>query len=168
MTSQIQQQPVGLLPALGIQASGTNPRFLMDEVRPTLDLMPFYGARALQGFFQSDAAIGPGPNFTIDLPVPAGQVWRLLAANAVLIVGAAAESAKISVGVFAANNAMVRIGNSGPQVAVNAAATLVCAAVLPEPLILMPGTRIQARYDDISVAAARFGQVSALVQVFSA
>lgn len=71
----IARKPRGLLDLLLTQSGGQNPSNLMESVRPTLDMLPFYLPERLDA---DTAAINQAVAGFTGITVPEGEVWLLL------------------------------------------------------------------------------------------
>ena len=71
--SKINRLPYGFQDFLGNTAAGNNPDKLLTDVRPTVDMSPYwaFGQTQFEGQSKAVGAIGGGAFFT----VPAGELW---------------------------------------------------------------------------------------------
>lgn len=76
MWKPISQSARGFLSLLGLQNTGRNPGVLLDDVRPTVDLRPFWLQGTAQQVVNGVSTVNPrvGTFMTI-FTVPAGQLW---------------------------------------------------------------------------------------------
>lgn len=72
--SGINRLPKGLQEFLGNTAAGINPSDLMQQVRPTVDMQPFWEAEGLRQTFRTGSVSQSGSSVFLDA-VPAGEVW---------------------------------------------------------------------------------------------
>lgn len=71
--SRINRVPKGFLDFLGTQNQGDNPSELMQDVRPSIDLFPFFAAERVSLF--SDSVNSAGALDGVTFVVPDGEVW---------------------------------------------------------------------------------------------
>jgi len=76
MPSVINRVPPGLLSVLDIKAQGENPRFLGDQVTPTLDFWPLYELQ--KAVPKASAIVGAAFGLRAELTVPANEYWHVL------------------------------------------------------------------------------------------
>lgn len=73
--SRINRVPFGLQDLLGSQNLGANPSSLLQEVRPTLDLFPFWAAERVTLRTDNTVAINNSSVIVTSFTVPQGQAW---------------------------------------------------------------------------------------------
>lgn len=110
MSTRINRVPLGLLDFLGTKSLGDNPSELMAEVRPTLNLFPFFAAErfVVNGENASASTGAGGQTFT----VPKGELWLMVSAMFRMRVSNSNDVADLAIihrnpigGVFGAANA---------------------------------------------------------------
>jgi hypothetical protein len=80
----IQYAPLGLLQFLQLKQSGENPNTLLGSIAPTLDVLPFFMANAME-FEQAATNIPPGggSNYALLPIVPNGEIWLVHQASVI-------------------------------------------------------------------------------------
>jgi len=90
----IARKPRGLLNFLQTQSGGENPDQLLESVRPTLDMFPFYAPDRLRA---STQAINQAVAGFTGVTVPDGKAWLILALSVdITSITVSAHFAKIS------------------------------------------------------------------------
>lgn len=85
MSSSIAAYPQGLLSLLQSQNFGSNPKLLSEIVVPTVDVTDLYGLS--QQYAPANTVLLAANNNDV-LTVPAGKVWKVTGAGAIVIAGA--------------------------------------------------------------------------------
>jgi len=81
--SKINSPPVGLQSLLGSKNFGENPDDLLREVRPTVDMLPFWGSQRLR--FDQTVAIQAGVGSMVERQIPLGESWLVLSASITIL-----------------------------------------------------------------------------------
>jgi len=155
--SSIGAFPKGLLSMLQSQNFGINPKELSDTVVPVVDVVDCYALSAQ--FAPANSVVLANLNNDI-LTVPAGKVWRVAAAGAIVIAG---------VGVTGACFLTVRTQSQNVPISetmVFAASTTRPVNMTCPPFWLQAGDRINLWGD--TIAGAPTATVCALVSEFNA
>lgn len=164
---KIQRTPLGVLQFLGLVGSGQAPVDLADEVRGQIDMLPFYGASSFRSNSQNGSLQNIGDS--IVLSVPDRVAWLLLAAQVIMVVGAAGEQGRFSIGIQppAPVGGGMRVHTMPSiQTAVGANARIVDGFCFPRPILLAAGSSLTCVVEDINVAAARAATLTGLVYQF--
>ena len=77
--SRINTPPIGLQDLLGSKNFGDNPSDLLEQVRPVVDLLPFWGTQKLK--FAAESATTAGAGSVVELDVPENENWAILSAH---------------------------------------------------------------------------------------
>ena len=78
--SQINTPPFGLQSLLGSKNFGDNPGELLQEVRPMVDLLPFWGSQFFKALQVTATSAGQG--VLVSTQVPEGKNWMIISATA--------------------------------------------------------------------------------------
>jgi hypothetical protein len=141
---RIQRIPTGLLSLLDSKSSlGSTPAELAEVVAGTVNLEPYYLANALTAANASGAVQNAGDLVT--QTIPDGEAWRVVGV-AGLFGSAFLGTLHMSIAIFPVSSLvelpMLRIG---PEVIAAATQIVHQGVMLPEPLVLAPGSKIVAR-----------------------
>ena len=91
LVSKVNTTPKGLQSLLGNVNQGINPHELNHLVTPGVDLFQFYGVDKLKGFSNSSAQ-APVTGWAVDVTVPEGKLWQIVAAGVAINVAATDET----------------------------------------------------------------------------
>lgn len=144
----IQRLPAGLIDLLGMRATGQTPATLAQSTQPTLDLFNLYAQdrRITQSGSPGVAPTVGGwlPIVTFSAVVPAGKLWLLFHASAIVPAAAAATSLTgfVALRRFSAGGTSVDLPLTDTQTAQDAARSVACRAEFPEPIVLRAGDNI--------------------------
>lgn len=166
---KIQRTPSGLLQFLGMVGTGVPPTLMADDVRATFNVLPFYGVSLMTGQSANGTLTNAGDN--VELLVPAGQQWVLLAAQGTVTLGAANETARLALQIVARNNQRIRVA-TGPELFAGLGTAIgdivSVATTFPQPLVLASGMGLRCSLEMDGLAAARNANVAALIYQFEA
>ena len=143
--------------------TGVPPTAMADEIRSQINLLPFLGKDLLTPLSATGNVQLVGDR--VDLAVPQGEAWLMVAGQANMAVGAAGEQVALGYVVFQGTLGS-RVANLPIQTAVAAAANITIGFAFPQPVLLTPGNQVSLIVDDINVAAARVASVAALAYRF--
>lgn len=137
----IQRSPRGILELLSQKGVENLPQELLRELRPTLDVLQFYGLQQQQAFINTNAALAEGANVSI-----AGSGWAVLFGANALIAKTATMTA-LSVRIV-----VIRNGSLGLTVASRSfdpfgateTGSVSLPWVAPYPMVLAPPWEIRA------------------------
>lgn len=138
MTQPIQRVPAGLLSFLGLRGQGVNPRELADQVLGVLNLEHLYVAPDLISTTVTSPAVAAVT--ALDMSVPAGEAWRIIAIGIVIHPSAAAAVMNVSLGITAPGGQTTPISVPYRRVATDATERLDYGVLIPQPFVAMPGT----------------------------
>lgn len=162
--SRINRPPLGLQGLLGSQNLGVNPDELGQQVLPTLDIFPFYGAQLTTHFSIPGGRTTEGT--IVSKVIPAGEMWGLIGVGAVC-AGITGAGGDIQLSIQLAQLPGNAPGQfhplvTGPLQTVNATNVPTLSLVLPFPLLLEPNTEIFLVADVNTLAAADSFRLSIL------
>lgn len=92
---KINTPPLGFQDVLGSKNFGANPDNFLQDVRPSLEMLPFYAVQKLQVERTTGSATTVSSPNQVAITIPAGEVWLVQSINASVNVGAAVECAPI-------------------------------------------------------------------------
>lgn len=166
--SPLQAAPQGLLGAFNLKTLGDNPSIFGGSVQPVVEAMGFYGLPKRS--FQLATGNLQNPGDILTLTVPAGQVWRVLAASGRAVIGALDVSGFVAMlGTRPTNNptqSIVAIAQANiPQPATPVTLHVAVCSGLVEPFYLGPGAEL-VLYIGAAFNAARSCSIQAIVEVF--
>lgn len=160
--SKINRPPLGLQQLLGSQNFGTNPADLEGKVRPTIELLPFYGAGVLRHAQTSGARVAAGDVCSVNLT---GQVALLGLSMDCYNNLTAAETlgVALSAGYIAGNGSNQKFYfTSNLETYTNPASPVVATYTFPSPLIVEEGVTLFAEYWYKSTANSISARLSVL------
>lgn len=165
MSSLIQGLPTGLLDLLGIKSTGRNPRLLLDEVRPVVDIFSLYSGNRLEPIATSAALAAVGDGATIT--VPAGEAWDLIGYEGGFFVtaGSIIAGSEVSVGVTV-QGSFIRMGTHASAADCGAGEGSHFAQMVPRRMLMPPGSNLRVRFDNDGGASTFtdcISQLSALI-----
>jgi len=101
LLSKVNAVPRGLQDFLGNVNQGINPQQLDPLVSPSVDLFPFYQVDNLRARLEVDTGVPGALGFGVDVEVPEGEIWQVIAASASYkTIGAGTDDTSISVGIY--------------------------------------------------------------------
>lgn len=158
----IQRYPVGLLETLSIKGLPAPSNF-GETIAPTFETLQFYGLAQLQTLSASDAALAEGAAMTIT--IPAGTWGIFFGASATFVKTATLTALIGTLSLFRGGASQARVLECVEFTRFGATDTgsAVVAHVCPYPLILPPGTLIQASASVIGTDATIAASVRAEV-----
>lgn len=150
MAQRIQRFPDGFTSLVQIYG-GQTPALIEDNVRPVLEMLPFYVARQME---QVEAT---GPLTTagtfLDLTVPSGEYWYVQAITGIL-ASTAAQTPVFFCGYRVPQaGSTLQTARHDSQIAMAAGETRRCGGFLPYTLILAPGSIIRFQLERTLTAA---------------
>lgn len=140
MPFTIQRVPNGLANVLNL-AGGETPRELEDRVRPSLDLLQFYGLTQLQSAFQTTVGVVEGAGITQVLHPSAWTVLYQVAAEVLKTATATALAIQCGYNRRTTFNTVTAKGALGPFGATETGIVGV-GGMLPYPLLCPPGSTV--------------------------
>lgn len=154
--------PDGLLELLSSKHLGQAPDDLLDAVRGSVDMLPFWGAASIQ--IQSDGGTVQNTNDELDTIVPADQIWIPIQFAGDVIAGAVGETIRYSLGYRspqAASNAYVVTADYSMTPAVSIGHHFRLGYKLAgQRILLLPGSRVNLSVDASGLTAARTAAVA--------
>jgi hypothetical protein len=160
MPSLINKLPTGLLSFLQSVAFGVNPRVLLDEVRPVLDLDAFLSAGEIDGVSTSFAMTAVGQ--TNAITIPQSELWRIHwigVQNAITTISVADIRTVVtaSVPLASGGSLVMPIAVQPDQKVINAGIAIrqmSFAFFPPQRMFLQPGTEIRCTAEDLLLGVA--------------
>jgi len=149
---RIQRIPLGLLSLLDSKSTlGKTPVDLSEIVAGVLNLEPYYLANALTAINVPANVQNSGDVCSTN--VPEGEAWRLVGLSALASFTAAA-TLHLSLAIRPVSAGFeVPVLRIGPEAVATATAIVHQGILLPEPLVLAPGSQILARVNTDSASA---------------
>ena len=171
--AKVNQLAQGFLDLLDAKTGGKNPADFLDNVRPTIDMVPFYGLASMDSESVSSATV-TGAGDQLQLEVPANQFWLVYAAGVQILIATLGSETQLTLRTItpstSSGNIGVPIARTEPQTTVVAGQVVRTGVAFGAPLLLRPGQRFQGIaeiHDDavpgtIQVTAqfSRFGPAS--------
>lgn len=167
--TQINRPPLGLQGLLGTQSFGQNPGEALQEVRPIVDMLPFWQTQLLRAATAVGQRDTPGliNNLESGVTQDVNSYWMLYAV-AVYLQSVGTVAAEIQVGVF-----LDELSTSSPTVtpvpiAVSDVVSVVpndefaFVHILPRPLILEVNVQLEYRYLRNTMTGSPFARAIAL------
>lgn len=142
--SRIQRIPSGLLAALGIRGTGTNPDELSPVVIPAINVGDFYDVQALETTAETATLVALAPGNAATLVVPEDEIWKVhgLSGRIFAISGAATIAADLTVRPSIAA-AAIRVGHV--REAVTTTDEVAVASLFGPPKLIYPGSTLALR-----------------------
>lgn len=141
----INRIPTGLLDFLLTQAGGRNPDNLLEQVRPVVDLEPFYYPDRWNAVSEA-FSLSEGQRDFIEVPAGEAWLWQTVAID--MTIGASSQRASFAIEIERIpGQGLNGIPVISPQEglyfnSVTATGNLVWATFLPRPFLLTAGQRI--------------------------
>lgn len=161
---QINKIPLGFLNMLGSQTGGKNPFNVNEVVAPTVEMIPFYHAQAMQIMSTNFTPAGNLDSQTI--VVPNDESWFVYVINNSELTTLGNDSIRWQIGITApkSGNTNIPIHTDPVSLGGGAAVTQIASAVrFNPPLPLVAGTIIRQTVVDLVGARNMFLQVYAAV-----
>lgn len=152
MAIPLQKVPPALLGALDMKALGLNPSALGDTVGPVVELLDHYVQNFTAVELAQQAVQTTGQQATLN--VPQGELWRVRAVSAIMIIAAGitvdSDYVGISPGINLSNSfGAVRLGQTNlaaPSGALTEPLALCCGLTCDRPFLLRSGNQITGQF----------------------
>lgn len=142
MADEIQVYPQGLVDLLNIkQGARRSVDKLLQDVRPTLDLMDIFSAQSIEHTGVTSAAMVTGTTLSID--VPALQTWFVYAVTAAVTMPLATDVVDVGLGLVHGGGTEINLARSGLETAQINNETVFLPLQFTRPLVLKPGDTLR-------------------------
>jgi hypothetical protein len=148
----VNRYPAGFLQLLDSQVEGKTPRAVSDTIAPTLELRDHLEAVLIQGNGVADASITT-INQSITLEVPQNETWKLLSVGVNGTLALVGQTIQMSV-LLGLRNGTVVVAGFPAQTSTVAGELYRYGQLVPQPILLVPGTTIIARIGKIVLNGA--------------
>jgi len=154
MAFLIQRLPKALQDYLGNTAAGKNPSDLLEQVRPTIDLTPFWNCDQVR-YRQQNLPVAATYGVTFFV-VPSGEVWLPLSLSAEITGSVIGESFSLVAGTTNADATIrVPVCDVQSEPSVVAVKTISCQHFYSQHHLVTAGERFYAQCNEFNAGGAR-------------
>lgn len=143
MSNRIQRVPPGYLSFLAMRGTGVAPTEAPDQLQPVVNLEHLYVAGDLVSVETVAGALANAGD-SAQVNIPQGEAWRVVAFGYSVTYSAIGGVGSVAIRVSAPGSLSVPIGSRDRFVATATTDRFDNGVLVPQPWVLIPGSRIQA------------------------